>query len=125
MISDADLLFIEPKLPASRVPIVDELTRRMAAAFRISTIGGEFRDFCGVHECVCGALSDNNDHALPNGRMTNSLCVHYVAYHRAEIPPRQLQEVAALPWGEVDPTEEELVGRKFGGRYGRWQSGGS
>ena len=120
MISDTDLLFIEPKLRASRAPIVDDLTRRMAAAFRISTIGGEFQDSCGVHERICGALSDNNDHALPNGRMTNSLCVHYVAYHRAEVPQQQLEEVTAFTWGEVEPTQKELVGGRFGGGYDRF-----
>ena len=109
MISDTDLLFIEPRQPALAAPIVDYLTRGMTAAFRASTPSDDI--FCEVHVCVCGAESDPQNYLLPNGRQTNSLCVHYVAYHRAEVPDAQLREIASFPWGEVEPSKQELNGR--------------
>jgi hypothetical protein len=109
MISDSDLLFIEPQQPALSTPIVDDVTRRMTAAFRVSTPSDIV--FFGFHECVCGARSSAWNYFLPNGRQTNSLCIHYVAYHRAEVPDAQLQEVASFLWGEVEPTKYELTSR--------------
>jgi len=81
----------------------------MAAAFRASTPSHIV--FCGFHQCICGARSHTQNYFLPNGRETNSLCVHYVACHRAEVPDAQLREVADFPWGEVEPTKDELTGR--------------
>jgi hypothetical protein len=109
MISDSDLLFIEPQQSALSTPIVDDVTRRMTAAFRASTPSDTY--FCGFHKCVCGARSHARNYFLPDGRHTNSLCVHYVAYHRAEVPDAQLQEVARFLWGEAEPTKEELTSR--------------
>jgi hypothetical protein len=48
------VLFIEPTGPASAVPVIDELTRIMAAALNgAEPIGGMY----GKHFCVCGAQS--------------------------------------------------------------------
>lgn len=102
------LLFIEPRQPASPIPVVDHLTRRMCAAYRQAKIGDVI--YGGVHECRCGAESTAVDYTLPNGQVTNSLCLHYLAYHRIEVTPRQLNAVEALTYGEVEPTAEELQG---------------
>ncbi len=61
------------------------------------------------HECVCGARSCS-DYRLPNGELTNSLCVHYVAHHRTEVSSKQLAKVETFTWGEVEPYDEELQG---------------
>ena len=102
------LLFIEPTQPASAIPLIDELTRKMAAAFRAATPSAD--SWLGVHECVCGVASMNHNYILPDGRTTHSLCVHYLAYHRPEVGAEQLQEVAQLGAGKLDPTERELNG---------------
>ncbi len=105
------LLFIEPKHPASPTPVIDGLTRRMCAALRTAKPGDYlFSASCGIHRCVCGAVSTNCNYTLENGEVTNSLCVHYVAFHRNEVPAEQLARVAALPFGEVDPNDDELQG---------------
>ena len=104
----ANLLFIEPAQPASSAPLLDELTRKMAAAFRASTPSPAA--WLGIHECICGAGSMNHDYILPDGRTTNSLCVHYLAYHRAEVPIEQLREITQLTCGEIEPSNWELVG---------------
>ena len=105
---EACLLFIEPTQPASPMPLIDELTRKMAAAFRAAAPSAN--SWLGVHECVCGVASTNHNYILPDGRTTHSLCVHYLAHHRAEVPAKQLQEVAQLAAGELEPTERELSG---------------
>jgi hypothetical protein len=104
--SSRELLFIEPQQPASPTPVIDHITRRMCAAFR------QARDSdyaCGGHHrCICGATSADHDFYLPNGDLTNSLCVHYVAYHRSEVPQQELARIEAFTSGEVEPTLREL-----------------
>lgn len=105
MICDNNLLFIEPSACTSSIPLVDSLTRKMTAAFR----QGAILYYCkGFHVCACGVFSSNSDYSLPNGDMTNSLCIHYLAFHRDEVPEAQLSRVAALNCGEAEPTIDEL-----------------
>jgi hypothetical protein len=111
MISDKGLLYIEPSQPASTEPVLDQLTRKIAAAFRQA--GPTDGCWFGFHECVCGAWSTNRDYRLPNGEVTNSLCVHYVAHHRPEIPLDQVAKVEAFAFGEVEPAAQELQGRAW------------
>lgn len=103
MISVVDLLFIEPREPASASPVIDALTRRMTAAYRAAQPGRAV--YGGVHHCVCGEASTNQDYILTDGEKTNSLCVRYLAFHRGEVPPEQLRRVAARSADEADPTE--------------------
>jgi hypothetical protein len=107
MISENGLLYIEPTQPASTEPVLDHLTQKMAAAFRkaFPSMGWH-----GVHECVCGAHSTSSDYLLANGEETNSLCVHYVAHHRCEVPSDQLARIGAFAFGKVEPTAEVLQG---------------
>ena len=102
------LLYIEPKNMPTENPIIDDLTLRMVRAFREATLPGY--TFCGFHECVCGALSGSTDRILPNSWTTNTLCVHYLAYHRSEIPARDLDAVSERPLGTATPTSHELHG---------------
>ncbi len=105
----SNLLFIEPSDNVSNDPLIDNLTRRMVTAWRKRTIadGG----FLGWHTCVCGAMSDA-DVSYVIGRnkkySTNSLCVHYLACHREEIPTDELEKVMNLPDDEAEPTNDEI-----------------
>ena len=104
------LLMIEPSDKISAVPLVDDLTRRMTAAWRRrrSSPDGER----GYHICACGAESDNRDHWVTVGAqrlLTNALCVHYLAFHRAEVPQEELNKVRALAHGMEEPNEEEFA----------------
>lgn len=125
MISNKGLLFIEPQGPASAEPVIDEPTKRMAAALNDS-VGGtgdtqaNFRPgggWRGWHDCVCGAASSNKNYLLSDGQVTNSLCVHYLAYHRGEVPGAELRKVRDLPGYEAEPTRQQLRG------YGQMGSG--
>jgi len=97
----AGLLYIEPVGPLAAVPIYDELFDAMRAAVNLGTPGPRYR---GVHTCVCDAQSANYDVQIHGGVWTNTLAPHYLAQHRDEIPPDELQRVAdhlgvALPAG--------------------------
>jgi len=82
------ILYIEPKQQRSSKPVIDEITKKMTWLWRHQEESGIM--YFGTHGCICGAESSSNDHLLPlkNSKymLTNSLCVHYVAYHREEIP---------------------------------------
>ncbi len=104
------ILMVEPKGITTTEPIVDELTRKMAAAWRNRRDASS--GYRGRHTCVCGAHSSNRDHwvmdADGNELLTNSLCVHYLAYHRDSLSEVELSKVHKLTQGEVDPTMEEM-----------------
>lgn len=70
--------------------------------------------YMGHHTCVCGANSSGCDYLLSNGLITNLLCVHYLACHRSEIPPSELEKVGNLESSPILLDEdkelfEELV----------------
>jgi hypothetical protein len=102
------MLYIVPKNPPSEEPIIDELTMKMVASLRKATL--PHYQYLGFHTCVCGARSDSTDFILPNGLRTNSLCVHYLAYHRAEIEDGELWAVEGLSDGCEYPDSDELHG---------------
>ena len=111
--SHTHLLFLEPSLPPSAEPIIDHLTRQLTGGWRVrETSRSGWR---GQHQCGCGATSDNTEHWIrvtSDGVhalvVTNSLCLHYLAYHRAEVPLAQLALVARIVGEPADPTPDEL-----------------
>jgi hypothetical protein len=100
------VLFVEPRRLATDEPLIDELTMSMTGALRRATV--PCYRFLGVHVCIRGAVSDSTNRILPNGEVTNTLCVHYLAYHRAEVPPTELDEVRRLPARAQMPSPAEL-----------------
>lgn len=97
------LLYMEPKSPASGVAVIDDYTRLMAGTFGMARETGVC--FRGFHLCRCGVASTNTDYVLPGGLITNSLCVHYLAYHRHEVPEHELARVLAFGQQSVIPLE--------------------
>lgn len=100
------IMMIEPANYASTKPVVDLYTLRMTAAWRNGNPSSY--SYKGLHICKCGVLSDNRDHFVADAIRTNSLCVHYLAFHREDVPNEQLELVLALTEDEVEPTEHEL-----------------
>jgi hypothetical protein len=121
MKDDSGFLMMEPRAQVAPTPIIDSLTRRVAAAMRKAEKsdygyrGSPKEAVRGMHHCTgkgCGVASDNHDYFITISGvryLTNSLAVHYVAYHRHEISPAQMALIQALPDEEVDPTESELA----------------
>ena len=116
---DAYVLYIEPGRYTSAEPVIDDLTRKMTAAYRAAESSGAC--WRGFHVCRCGVNSSNTDYVLPGGQQTNSLCVHYLAFHRNEVPETELAKVAALEAGEAEPSAEELARptQRYVSRYER------
>ena len=104
------ILYFEPKNNKSTEPIIDELTIKMFNALNnafkntAETAGiiGRNNKFqkgistMGTHECVCGVHSHACDYLLEGGYMTNSLCVHYLAYHRDEVTQDDINKINDL-----------------------------
>jgi hypothetical protein len=109
------LLYIEPQAQRSAEPEIDDLTKRMTAAFQNhktgSEIGGQFEEGAatmGHQTCACGAQSTPVDYVLNSGFITNSLCIHYLAWHRNEVPKSELDKVGSLPNEQATPSPEQL-----------------
>jgi hypothetical protein len=105
------LLFIEPG-PAAEAPVIDALTRKLAAAWLGHDVGHVGHRY--THKCSCGARSDNRDHYVrtTEGKRfkTNSLAIHYLAFHRDEVPAAELAKLEQLPVAEGNPTRTQLRG---------------
>jgi hypothetical protein len=110
MVKHDGIMMIEPQTDASPLPVIDELTRKMAGAWRNRK--DSEHAYRGYHTCRCGATSDSHDHYI-NGVLTNSLCVHYLAHHRDGVPESELAKVRVLPDAGVTPKVEELQSPKF------------
>src|SRR5260221_2738750 len=108
MIAGTNLLFIQPRQPASPTPLIARAARRMCAVFR-NARQSDYA-FGGIHNCFCGAHSTNCDYHLPGGELTNSICIHYLAHHRPEVPVQQVGRVEAFTLGEAEPNDQELAG---------------
>lgn len=102
-----NLLYIYPRSRAAAEPVIDEATRKMTAAYLASKTTGIL--WRGFHVCKCGVRSSNTDYILPGGMITNSLCVHYLAFHRDEVPEEEVTKVMGLESGEAEPSEWHLA----------------
>lgn len=94
------LMYIEPVNPPSPEPVNDLITEMAEKVWsrKVEPHWGEH--WKGVHTCSCGARSTNCDYTV--GKLmglpvkTNSLLVHYIQYHRAEVPRTELAKLAIL-----------------------------
>lgn len=92
-------------------PIDDELTKLVEFAFKKAKAGAanysdedpnpeiRFREggaYKGCHHCGCGEHGGNKDYMLENGLITNSLCVHYLQWHRDEINDNDIEKLHEL-----------------------------
>lgn len=102
----ARLLYLTPQRPPSASPVIDDLTRRMTGMWRGRREAQVWR---GWHTCVCGARSDSKDWWVGDAPfLTNALCVHYLAFHRDEVPALHLDWVSEFPAFSGRPDVEEL-----------------
>lgn len=101
------MCYLKPQKPPSAEPLIDEYTRKATAAFRASKPDAAF--YLGFHVCTCEkAQSAACDFILPDGTLTNSLLIHYLAMHREEVDWRTLSTIGALDIAGADPTQEEI-----------------
>ena len=105
MIDHNLLLFIEPKQKRSKEPIIDNITKKMTASLRKSKV---INTSFGKHKEICGCISSCAERELRNGERTNTLAIHYCAFHRNEISKEQIKRIENLHDGEEEPTVQEL-----------------
>ena len=91
IIDDKHLMMIEPKRKKSVFPKNDKYTEMAEKIYANTYTRGS--GYKGYHHCKCGKMSDSHDHYTAGGRITNSLLVHYVRYHRSEIPQSELDKL--------------------------------
>ncbi len=83
------LLQIEPKGKKSIYPSNDLITEKMERLLRSATRGKACK---GTHKCICGERSTNYSLFI-RGYITNSLAVHYLRWHRDEVPRLEIEKV--------------------------------
>lgn len=93
---------IEPSARVPSAPVHDDVTRAVESLLASATFGRRYR---GVHECACGATSDNREWFVVVGDrryLTNSLALHYVRDHRNEVPASEIAKLglAVQPVGD-------------------------
>jgi hypothetical protein len=91
----------------SQHPVIDELTLKMVRALRQATEPETKHATRGFMVCACGASSPVTPVIVPNGWLTHGICVHHVAYHRADVSVRELEAIRTLPAGSDLPSEYE------------------
>jgi len=84
--SNKYLLQIEPKSKRSALPTSDALSMKMELLLSQASKG---RGYKGTHKCICGKRSENYDLSI-EGYITNSLAVHYLLWHRDEVPRSEI-----------------------------------
>jgi len=96
------LLFMRPKNPPSAEPVMDDITKLVTKYWAFNKRSKYM--YKGTHQCSCHVSSTNSDHFIgPNyDILTNSLCLHYVQFHRDEIPQDELDRVVSL----LTPAED-------------------
>jgi hypothetical protein len=88
---ETHILYFEPQNMPSKYPVNDELTKFFLKVFASKIADDIF--YKGCHWCVCGEVSSNQDYTITMGGkeyITNSLALHYLQYHRDEVPQRDL-----------------------------------
>jgi len=50
----------------------------------------------GFFTCSCGLKGGSYDLILPGNIKTNKLAIHYVEYHRSEIPLKEIEKINKL-----------------------------
>jgi hypothetical protein len=110
-------LFLDPRSPRADQPVIDLATKKMTAALRGSKQAGQYTDGefilhkrnFGTYFCSCGACVASCDFLLPNGFVATPLAVHYLAYHRQDIPQDLLAQISSFDYGLAVPTPAELL----------------
>lgn len=95
-LSNKYFMMIEPDKEGepSSEPVEDEITDMINFIYEHTTIPNYA--YKGFHSTKCGKRSDNKDHILPNGMITNSLCVYYIQYYRPYIPISEINKIILI-----------------------------
>ena len=91
-VSDNMLFMIEPESRLKEPAVNDAYTAKMEMLMKKAKHGPPYK---GFHVCACGERSTNYN--LSIGKYTtNSLAVHYLRYHRSEVPVSETEKLRKL-----------------------------
>lgn len=107
---------IEPGGPKAGVAVRDEITAGFRSVFNAALAieqpwGGGYR---GFHICGCGEMSGNHDIRLPSGHLTNSLAMHYLEFHRDDVPAEEIIKLIELPLASPEEIAQRVLRNKSG-----------
>jgi len=88
-LSSKCLLMIEPKSKIKEESVKDKYTANMNNLLTKATKTAFYK---GWHTCACGERSGNAELTV-SGYVTNSLAVHYLEFHRSEVPATELEKL--------------------------------
>jgi hypothetical protein len=91
-VSKKYLLQIEPKGKKSAVRCNDKLTQKMRLLLKYAKEG---RHYKGWHTCSCGERGGSCDLHI-KGYITNSLAVHYLEWHRKDVPEKEIAKLKSI-----------------------------
>lgn len=92
--SDKYLLQIEPKKPRFEKPMLDDLTLKMQTLLRDAKRGPSYR---GFHLCTgCNEATSASYDLFVGPYITNSLAIHYLMWHRDEVPESEIEKLKGL-----------------------------
>ncbi len=86
-------MMIEPKLAVIEQEVNDEITQQVEEIMKTVK---EIAWTKGLHFCNCGVHSGNAILEVTiNGKQyeTNSLALHYIKYHRSEVPQSEIDKI--------------------------------
>lgn len=92
-ISEKYFLMIEPNSSTKEIEINDELTKKVEEIMKTKKVVAMYR---GFHICSCGQIGGNCDYEITIGKnkyITNILALHYIKFHRSEIPQSELKKL--------------------------------
>jgi hypothetical protein len=102
------LLYIYPEHKPSLKPIDDEYTKKSAFLMETAESGSIQRNQFlhgitpnGRAQCTglnCSEYYRTWDYLLPNGMVTNEFALHYLRYHREEVPTEELNKLDSIPF---------------------------
>lgn len=92
ILDDGYFMMIEPKQDCQE-PIYDDITSSAELLEKVLVQKNSYR---GWHKANCGRQSDNHDWICPNGMITNSLMLHYITYHRNEVPESEIKKLERM-----------------------------
>lgn len=107
---------IEPANPPSATALRDTITEMFRPIFDAALANRPDWMNCykGFHECSCGAMSETFDVRLPSGQLTNSLAMHYLEFHRDEVPDCEIEKILTLSNATPDVIAERVRLNKHG-----------
>ncbi len=103
ILDNTHLMMLEPEQPTE---LLQDIWTKRARSFMFWLKRGV--SYHGCHQCSCGAASESFTLITPYRRVTNSLLLHYIETHRAEVPAQELVKLYAELYCNNDLADAKI-----------------